>query len=74
VDPISVIDIKAMIQQLCERNIGVLITDHHVRETLDICHRAYIINQGQVLCEGTADDILQNQQVRAVYLGDDFEL
>jgi lipopolysaccharide export system ATP-binding protein len=74
VDPISVIDIKLMIQQLCNKNIGVLITDHNVKETLEICERAYIVNQGQVLCEGTSEEILQNEQVRAVYLGKEFTL
>lgn len=74
VDPISVIDIKLMIKQLCDKNIGVLITDHNVRETLEICERAYIVNQGKVLCEGTAKEILANTEVRAVYLGEDFSL
>lgn len=74
VDPISVLDIKKIILHLCEKNIGVLITDHNVRETLDICERAYIVNQGRILCEGTPADILANQQVRAVYLGDEFSL
>lgn len=74
VDPISVIDIKKIILHLCEKNIGVLITDHNVRETLDICERAYIINQGHVLCEGPPSAILENQQVREVYLGEEFAL
>lgn len=74
VDPISVIDIKTMIKQLCDKNIGVLITDHNVRETLEICEWAYIVNQGKVLCEGTTEQVLANQQVRAVYLGESFEL
>ena len=74
VDPISVIDIKKIILQLCDKNIGVLITDHNVRETLDICERAYIVNQGQILCEGSPDTILTNQQVRTVYLGEEFSL
>lgn len=74
VDPISVLDIKKMITHLCDRNIGVLITDHNVRETLDICSRAYILNQGQVLCEGTPESILANKQARAVYLGESFNL
>ena len=74
VDPISVIDIKKIIMHLCEKNIGVLITDHNVRETLDICERAYIVNQGQVLCEGSPATILANQQVREVYLGEEFAL
>lgn len=74
VDPISVIDIKKIILHLCERKIGVLITDHNVRETLDICQRAYIVNQGKILCEGTPEEILMNKEVRAVYLGEEFSL
>lgn len=74
VDPISVIDIKKIIQHLCNKGIGVLITDHNVRETLDICERAYIVSQGKILCEGTPDIILANQQVRTVYLGEEFSL
>lgn len=74
VDPISVLDIKRIISHLCDKNIGVLITDHNVRETLDICERGYIVNQGKILCEGSPTDILNNQQVRAVYLGEDFSL
>lgn len=74
VDPISVIDIKQIIKHLCTKGIGVLITDHNVRETLDICERAYIVSQGKILCEGTPTTILNNQQVRAVYLGEDFTL
>jgi lipopolysaccharide export system ATP-binding protein len=74
VDPISVVDIKKIIQHLCNKGIGVLITDHNVRETLDICGRAYIVSQGKILCEGAPEFILSNQQVRAVYLGEDFAL
>jgi lipopolysaccharide export system ATP-binding protein len=74
VDPISVIDIKKIILHLCEKKIGVLITDHNVRETLDICERAYIVNQGNILCEGSPAEILANQQVRSVYLGEEFTL
>ncbi|RUR16892.1 LPS export ABC transporter ATP-binding protein [Legionella sp. km535] len=74
VDPISVIDIKRIIQHLCDQGIGVLITDHNVRETLDICERAYIVSQGKILCEGAPEVILANKQVRAVYLGEDFAL
>lgn len=74
VDPISVLDIKKIIAHLCDNNIGILITDHNVRETLDICGRAYILHQGRTLCEGTPSEILANQQVREVYLGDDFTL
>lgn len=74
VDPISVFDIKKMITHLCQQGIGVLITDHHVRETLDICQKAYIMNQGKHLCEGSPQDILNHADVRAIYLGDDFTL
>jgi lipopolysaccharide export system ATP-binding protein len=74
VDPISVIDIQRIIRHLSARNIGVLITDHNVRETLGICSRAYIVSGGVVIAAGTADEILANQQVREVYLGQDFRL
>lgn len=74
VDPISVIDIKKIISHLRARGIGILITDHNVRETLDICQRAYIVNNGHILCHGTPRDILRNQQVRDVYLGHEFDL
>ncbi|HEU5399023.1 MAG TPA: LPS export ABC transporter ATP-binding protein [Gammaproteobacteria bacterium] len=74
VDPISVIDIQRIIEHLKSRDIGVLVTDHNVRETLGICSRAYIINAGQVIAEGTPDSILANQEVRQVYLGENFRL
>ncbi len=74
IDPISIVDIQRIIQQLAERNIGVLITDHNVRETLGICQRAYIISEGAVLAEGEPDSILNDPQVRAVYLGEHFRL
>lgn len=74
VDPISVVDIKNIIKHLCAKNIGVLITDHNVRETLDICNRACIVSQGKILFEGTAQEILANDQVRAIYLGEDFNI
>jgi lipopolysaccharide export system ATP-binding protein len=74
VDPIAVIDIKKIIQHLKGLKIGVLITDHNVRETLDICDRAYIINSGKVMAEGTIDKILDNQEVRSVYLGEHFTM
>ncbi len=74
VDPISVIDIQRIITHLSERDIGVLITDHNVRETLGICQRAYIVSEGQVIAEGNPDQILANQQVREVYLGESFRL
>ena len=74
VDPISVLDIQRIITHLNERDIGVLITDHNVRETLGICERAYILNEGEVIADGTPDVILASQQVREVYLGEDFRL
>lgn len=74
VDPISVIDIKRIIQQLKDRNIGVLITDHNVRETLDICGHAYIANAGEIIAQGNPTDILNDEQVKKVYLGDQFKL
>jgi lipopolysaccharide export system ATP-binding protein len=74
VDPISVADIKHEIKDLASRNLGVLITDHNVRDTLDICDRAYIVNEGEIIAEGAPDAILSNQQVRNVYLGDSFSL
>ncbi|MEP4544552.1 MAG: LPS export ABC transporter ATP-binding protein [Saccharospirillum sp.] len=74
VDPISVGDIKAIIHHLRDRGIGVLITDHNVRETLDICEKAYIVGNGHIIAEGTAEDVLNNATVREVYLGDQFRL
>jgi lipopolysaccharide export system ATP-binding protein len=74
VDPIAVGDIKNIVRHLRQRNIGILITDHNVRETLDICDRAYIINEGRVIAEGTPQELLQNAEVRAVYLGEYFTL
>jgi len=74
VDPISVLDIQRIIRHLCDRNIGVLITDHNVRETLGICGRAYILNEGSLIASGTPEEILQNQHVRDVYLGKEFRL
>jgi len=72
VDPISVADIKAEIIGLAARGIGILITDHNVRETLDICHRAYVVHQGQVIANGLPTDILENATVQNVYLGKEF--
>jgi lipopolysaccharide export system ATP-binding protein len=74
VDPLSVLDIQRIIKHLSQKGIGVLITDHNVRETLGICERAYIVNQGIVIAAGTAERILANSQVREVYLGQDFRL
>lgn len=74
VDPISVSDIKQIIQHLKQRNIGILLTDHNVRETLDICEKAYIVSEGQVIAEGNAEAILSNEKVRKVYLGEQFKI
>jgi lipopolysaccharide export system ATP-binding protein len=74
VDPISVEDIKKIIQHLTKRGIGILITEHNVRETLDICNRAYILSDGNVIAEGNAQEIVANEQVRQVYLGENFSL
>jgi lipopolysaccharide export system ATP-binding protein len=74
VDPISVGDIQRIIQHLSELGIGVLITDHNVRETLGICDRAYIVNEGRIIAEGTSAEVLVDRHVREVYLGDDFTL
>ena len=74
VDPLSVLDIQRIIRELTSRDIGVLITDHNVRETLGVCSRAYIVNQGTVIAAGTAEEILANPQVREVYLGQSFRL
>jgi lipopolysaccharide export system ATP-binding protein len=74
VDPISVREIQGIIKQLTDQSIGVLITDHNVREMLGICHHAYILNEGQVLAEGDAETIMANEEVRNVYLGNEFRL
>jgi len=74
VDPISVSDIKTIIKQLKDRGIGILLTDHNVRETLDICEKAYIVSEGQVIADGDADAILSNEKVRSVYLGSQFKI
>jgi len=74
IDPIAVGDIRALVRHLTERGIGVLITDHNVRETLDLVSRAYIIHDGMVLTHGTTDDIVNNEEVRRVYLGDQFKI
>jgi lipopolysaccharide export system ATP-binding protein len=74
VDPIAVLDIQQIIRFLKERGIGVLITDHNVRETLGICDHAYIINQGSVLAFGKPEEIIYNEAVRKVYLGENFRL
>ena len=74
VDPISVIDIKEIINHLRDRNIGVLITDHNVRDTLDICEKAYIVGEGHIIAAGTAQEVLDNERVRKTYLGDQFSM
>jgi lipopolysaccharide export system ATP-binding protein len=74
VDPLSVLDIQRIIRELTQRGIGVLSTDHNVRETLGVCGRAYIVNQGTVIAAGTAEEVLANPQVREVYLGQSFKL
>ncbi len=74
VDPISVNDIQSIILHLTERNIGILITDHNVRETLSVCRRAYIMNDGSVIAKGTPEVLLNNERVREVYLGDNFKI
>ncbi len=74
VDPISVSDIKQIIRHLRDKGIGVLITDHNVRETLDICEKAYIVSNGHIIASGTPEEVLANQQVKEVYLGNEFRL
>jgi len=74
IDPIAVLDIQKIVRLLKERNIGVLITDHNVRETLGICDQAYIVNEGRIFASGTPADIVNNESVREVYLGKDFRL
>ena len=74
VDPISVIDIKRIIEHLRDSGLGVLITDHNVRETLAVCERAYIVSQGHLIAHGTPTEILQDEHVKRVYLGEDFRL
>jgi lipopolysaccharide export system ATP-binding protein len=74
IDPISVLDVKRIITHLRTRGIGILITDHNVRETLNICERAYIVSDGRIICEGSPEVVLANEQVRTVYLGNEFIL
>ena len=74
VDPISVLDIQGIIKELASRGIGILITDHNVRETLSVCQRAYIFNEGEVIARGTPEDILKDKKVLSVYLGKEFRL
>jgi len=74
VDPISVLDIQGIIKELAQRGIGILITDHNVRETLKVCERAYIFNEGEVIAKGTPESIMKDKRVLSVYLGRDFRL
>ena len=74
IDPISVIDIQEIIKNFKENNIGILITDHNVRETLDVCDRSYILNDSKIIAEGNSADILKNEKVKKVYLGDNFKM
>jgi len=74
IDPLSIADIRDLVKDLKNRGIGVLITDHNVRETLGICARAYILSDGSLIASGSPDDILENQHVREVYLGQEFKL
>ncbi|MFM2486708.1 LPS export ABC transporter ATP-binding protein [Celerinatantimonas yamalensis] len=74
VDPISVIDIKKIIEHLRDRGLGVLITDHNVRETLDVCEYAYIVSQGELIASGSPEHVLANEHVKRVYLGEEFKL
>jgi lipopolysaccharide export system ATP-binding protein len=74
IDPISVIDIQGIIKDLKSNNIGILITDHNVRETLDVCDRSYILNNSKIIAEGKSEEILKNEQVKQVYLGDNFKM
>lgn len=74
IDPISVLDVKRIINHLRKRGMGILITDHNVRETLNICERAYIVSGGEIICEGSSEVILMNNEVRTVYLGEEFNL
>ncbi|MDA7842016.1 LPS export ABC transporter ATP-binding protein [Gammaproteobacteria bacterium] len=74
IDPISVIDIQEIIKELKSNNIGILITDHNVRETLDVCDRSYILNNSKIIAEGRSEEILKNEKVKQVYLGDNFKM
>lgn len=74
IDPIAVLDIQTIISQLSQKGIGVLITDHNVRETLGICNKAYIVNQGKIFASGSPDELIENENVREIYLGKNFKL
>ena len=74
IDPISIADIQRIVKYLSERGLGILITDHNVRETLGSCDRAYIVNDGRIIAEGTPEQILANEHVRNIYLGNQFRM
>ncbi len=74
IDPIAVLDIQTIISQLSQKGIGVLITDHNVRETLGICNKAYIVNQGKIFASGSPNELIENENVREIYLGKNFKL
>jgi len=74
IDPIAVLDIQTIIRQLSQKGIGVLITDHNVRETLGICNKAYIVNQGKIFASGSPNELIENENVREIYLGKNFKL
>ena len=74
IDPIAVMDIQKIMAQLCERGIGIIVTDHNVRETLSICDRAYIIKDGRIIMEGSPADVAEDPTVREIYLGQNFRL
>ena len=74
IDPIAVLDIQTIISQLSQKGIGVLITDHNVRETLGICNKAYIVNQGKIFASGNPNELIENEKVREIYLGKNFKL
>ena len=74
IDPISVVDIQTIISELQKDDIGILITDHNVRETLDVCNRSYIMSGGRLIAEGSSEEILSNQDVKKVYLGEEFRI
>jgi lipopolysaccharide export system ATP-binding protein len=74
IDPLAIVDLRNIIAHLTERNIGVMISDHNVRETLGVCHRAYILNNGRVIESGTPEEIAASEIARRIYLGDEFRL
>jgi len=74
IDPIAVLDIQRIISQLSQKGIGVLITDHNVRETLGICNKAYIVNQGKIFASGSPNELIENENVKEIYLGKNFKL